>query len=260
MTTTVLPAAYCCCDEEDPLPPFGGNCAAFPAYIAEHGPDFLGGNLKLEWSDGDSWVEIFSTSWGMLRMGLGYPPDTPPYAIDPLGFWRAGTGGALPFAGPSGQCWRAEDIDALDAAGYLKPGSGYFSPLIERVQLLALQCQGIPSFSASLVLVASMPVKCAKVYYTPESGNCWDIDPEDPCIPAILHSQACCNAGCCPEDPVDPPHCTIADIGYASYASGPSYTIQELLDGHWTLPVRSRTFTGGYESCTRTYRITTSVG
>ena len=49
-------------------------------------------------------------------------------------------------------------------------------------------------------------------------------------------------------------------VGNASFALGPSYTIEELLDGHWTLPVRSRTFSGGYGSCSRTYRITTSVG
>jgi len=262
MTTTALPAVICCCDDgPPPPPPFGGNCTAFPAYIEENGPDTLVGHLKLEHDDGaGGWVEIFSTSWTMLRMDLGYPPSTPPYPIDPLGFWRAGTGGALPFAGPSGQCWRGEDIDALMSAGYLQSGTDFFEPLNTLVQFLSLQCEGSPSFSSSLVLAAALPAKCAQVYYTPESGNCFELDPEDPCIPAILHSEACCNAGCCPEDPVDPPDCVIADIGAASFVLGPSYTIEELLDGFWTLPERSRTYSGGYESCSRTYRVTTSVG
>jgi len=259
MTTTVLPAVICCCDDgPPPPPPFGGNCTAFPDYIAENGPETLVGHLKLEHSDGSGgWVEIFSTTWTMLRMDLGYPPSTPPYPIDPGGFWRAGTGGALPFAGPSGQCWRGEDFDALMSAEYLYPGTDFFEPLISVVQFLSLQCEGIPSFSASIVLAAALPTKCAKVYYT----EGYLTDPEDPFswVPPITHSQACCNAGCCPEEPDPVSDCFIADVSNASFVLGPSYTIEELLDGIWTLPERSRTFTFGYESCTRSYRVTTSV-
>ena len=145
------------------------------------------------------------------------------------------------------------------AGGYLQGGTDYFEPRISLVQSLGLYCQGIPSFSASLEMIAMLPIKCAKVYYTPESGNCWEIDPEDPCIPPITHGEACCNAGCCPEDPVDPPDCVIADASVAGFAVGPTYTIAEFLAGHFTLPTRSRTFSGGYESCSRTYRITTSL-
>lgn len=258
--TTAVAASVCCCDEEiEPPPPFGGTCIDFPDFIELYGPRTRTGHLKLEVFDSGSWATIFDVAWLMKRLDIAYDTVDPPYPIDPGGFWRGGTGGALPFSGTAGQCWNGEDIAALQGAGYLQNGPGYFEPLVEKIQFLRLECgAGNPAFAATLRLASSLVAKCALAYFT----DGYYADPEDPFsyVPPVTHTDDCCNKGCC-DDP-DPPFgdCFIIDLSEAGAAIGPEYTIEEFLTGLWTLPDRTSTFSVTFESCPiRQFRVTTSV-
>jgi len=257
--TTAVAASVCCCTGWPPPPPFTGTtCEDFAEFCTLYAPPTRTGHLRLEWDDGaGSWVEIFSIDWEVLRHDLGYPPDTPPYPLDPGGLWRAGTEGTLHHPSASGACFFGETVDSLMEAGYLLPGNDYFDPYISLIQLLRLECLYAPIFTGQIVLTSRMPIACAKSYYTPESGNCLEIDPEDPCIPPIFHGEDCCNKGCCPPPELDA--CAIVDASQAGFVQGPTYTLTEYLDGIWTLPVRTRPIVLTIGSCTRNFRVTTSI-